>query len=676
MESYGFGGKTFRFEADATGKAVVHRMAGQFTADYYEEGTFGKVTGEIHEQFDTYNNIYLVVVDSGYLIDGAPGVATVGSGHDSGIAAITGDLSFLVAAHELGHTFGLYHDFRNDNYIMSYGFKFRPTLSKCTAELLVVHPYFNPVSQGQRSRNTSVKMLSLPSLVSSPNVIRLRFKVTDPDGLHQARLLTPDVIVAGEITGGFLACKRLNGVSSSVEFVTAALTPQNKSVSLRIIDVHGNISESQSYPIDVTSLLSPPEVVSIPDANLAAVVRETLGLSPGVPLTSHAMLGLQGLGAGSHQITNLTGLEHAHSLTWLNLTDNSLSDISALSGLTQLTTLYLSGTSLSDISALSGLTQLTELYLRNNTLSDISALSGLTKLTELNLGHNSLSDISALSGLTQLTWLFHGNTSLSDISALSGLTQLTELNLDNNALSDISALSGLTQLRTLYLSGNSLSDISALSGLTQLKDLRLHNTSLSDISALSGLTKLTWLFLGSNSLSDISALSGLTQLTGLDLGNNSISDVSPLLGLDLTGFPWTSTGLYLSGNPLSYASINTHLPAMQAKGIEIAFNPRTPTTLVKISGDGQQAAVNTSLPHPFVVEVRDQYNRAFSGVPVTFTVTAGGGTLSVTSTTTDANGRAQAHLTLGPSCGYGYHLCRCRSDFATCVFYCDSDPAE
>ena len=67
----------------------------------------------------------------------------------------------------------------------------------------------------------------------------------------------------------------------------------------------------------------------------------------------------------------------------------------------------------------------------------------------------------------------------------------------------------------------------------------------------------------------------------------------------------------------------------------------------KISGDGQQAAVNTPLLHPFVVEVRDQHNRLFSGVPVTFTITAGGGTLSVTSTTTDANGRAQSTLTLG-----------------------------
>ena len=149
----------------------------------------------------------------------------------------------------------------------------------------------------------------------------------------------------------------------------------------------------------------------------------------------------------------------------------------------------------------------------------------------------------------------------------------------------------------------------------------------------------------------MSALAGLTQLTSLYLWNTSISDVSPLLGLNLTGTQWDSTGLYLQGNPLSYASINTYIPAIQAKGIEVRFDNRTPTTLVKISGAEQQATVNAALPHPFVVEVRDERNRAFSGVPVTFVVTAGGGTLSVTNTTTDESGRAESTLTLGPNPG-------------------------
>ena len=209
------------------------------------------------------------------------------------------------------------------------------------------------------------------------------------------------------------------------------------------------------------------------------------------------------------------------------------------------------------------------------------------------------------------------------------MTQLTYLYLNNNAISDVSALAGLTQLTVLNLWGNSLSDVSPLAELTQLTRLNLYNTSISDVSALAG----------------------LTQLTRLYLINNAISDVSPLLGLNLTGTSWDSTGLHLERNPLSYVSINTHIPAMQAKGIEVKFDNRTPTKLGKISGAEQQATVNAALPHPFVVEVRDERNRVFSGVPVTFVVTAGGGTLSATRTTTDENGRAESTLTLGPNPG-------------------------
>ena len=722
MEYHGFGRKTFRIETDATGKAVVHHVAGQFTAEYYERGTFGKVHGEIEEQFDTQKNIYLVVVDSGYLIGGAPGTATLGSGA-GGVAMINniGNLAGYVylASHELRHTFGLSHNFSMDPRGFALG------ISKCTAELLDVHRYFNASRQGQDFlRNTTIEMLP-PSLAPPPNTSRLRFEVTDPDGLHQAQLLTPEVSVAGGLTGGFIACKRLNGTSSTVEFVTTALTPKSDFVYLRIIDVHGNISRSQSYPIDVTSLLPPLQVVSIPDANLAAAVRETIGRS----LTTHTMLHLIELNASNRQITDLTGLEQAHTLRTLSLggkrvvgergyvNSNAVSDISPLAGLTRLTELWLDNTSISDVSALAGLTQLRTLNLDNTSISDVSALSGLTQLRTLNLNNTSISDVSALAGLTQLRTLNLDNTSISDVSALSGLTQLRTLNLsntsisdisalaeltrlqrldlyntsisdvsalaeltrlqrlylyntsisdvsalaeltqltglglDNTSISDVSALAGLTQLTSLYLSYTSISDVSALAGLTQLTSLYLSNTSISDISALAGLTQLTRLNLYNTSISDVSALAGLTQLTRLYLINNAISDVSPLLGLNLTGTSWDSTGLHLERNPLSYVSINTHIPAMQAKGIEVKFDNRTPTKLGKISGAEQQATVNAALPHPFVVEVRDERNRVFSGVPVTFVVTAGGGTLSATRTTTDENGRAESTLTLGPNPG-------------------------
>ena len=390
MERHGFGRKTFRIETDATGKAVVHHVAGQFAAAYYEGGTIGKVLGEINEQFDIQKNIYLAVVDSGYLINGVSGKATLGSGA-GGVAVINNirNLAYYVyvASHELRHTFGLTHDFRID----SRGFT--PEISKCTAEFLDVHRYFNASRQGQNFlRNTTIEMLP-PSLASPPNAIRFRFEVTDADGLHQAQLLTNEVGLAGGRAGGFIACKRLNGTSSTVEFVITVLTPKNNVVYLRVIDVHGNISRSRDYPIDVTSLLPPPEVVSIPDANLATAVRETLRLSPGVALTTHTMLNLRGLYVPNRQITDLTGLEHAHHLTRLNLggkwvsgryvNSNEVSNFAPLLGLTQLTTLNLGG--ISDVSALTGLTQLMTLHLNNNAISDVSALAGLTQLTNLNL---------------------------------------------------------------------------------------------------------------------------------------------------------------------------------------------------------------------------------------------------------------------------------------------------
>ena len=221
------------------------------------------------------------------------------------------------------------------------------------------------------------------------------------------------------------------------------------------------------------------------------------------------------------------------------------------------------------------------------------------------------------------------------------MTTLTHFSQGHAKISNLTGLEGATNLRWLYLWGNNVSDISAVSGLTNLRELNVDNNSISDISAVSGLTNLTYLSLWGNSVSDISSVAGLTNLARLNLNNNAISDVSPLLGLNLTGTSWDSIGLYLERNPLSYVSINTHIPAIQAKGVEVKFDSRTATTLLNISG------VITASDNVLTVEVRDSNGRIFEGVPVTFAVISGGGTLSVTNTTTDKKGRAQSTLTLG-----------------------------
>ena len=76
-----------------------------------------------------------------------------------------------------------------------------------------------------------------------------------------------------------------------------------------------------------------------------------------------------------------------------------------------------------------------------------------------------------------------------------------------------------------------------------------------------------------------------------------------------------------------------------------------PQTLTKVSGNGQEGQVGEPLAKPFVVSVLDQDGSAFAGAVVTFSVTAGGGTLSAATVTTDANGRATTRLTLGSDAG-------------------------
>ena len=272
------------------------------------------------------------------------------------------------------------------------------------------------------------------------------------------------------------------------------------------------------------------------------------------------------------------------------------------------------------------MSELTRLVAPNASISNLAGLELATNLTELSLSGNSISELSALSGLTNLTLLGLDNNSISELSALSRLTNLVGLALNDNSISELPALSGLTNLIGLDLSGNTVSNITSLGGLTQLRVLCLRNNSISELSALSGLTNLIRLRLGNNSISDLSAL---VTNTGLKRG----------------------TSVNVSENPLSFVSINTHIPDLQERNVEITYDNRTPQSIRIVSGGDQEGNAGGALASPFVVEVRDGDSVAFEGVPVTFTVTSGGGTLSTASVTTDSNGRAESTLTLGSDAG-------------------------
>ena len=215
MERYNLGRKTFTFETDANGKAVVHHVDGQFTDSYYRQDTFHKVWEEIREQFYTPQNIYFIAIDIGSerVGRGYNEVCGVGDSHGASgghvLIPASGDcFNLKTAAHELGHAFGLQHDFRNDTYIMSFG-RDPNKLSECASEWLTAHRYFN-TGQSYPHFDNPTKFQMLSPFASPPYAIGLRFEVTDPDGVHQAQLLTPATIRRqGLWKSKLLSCKRL-----------------------------------------------------------------------------------------------------------------------------------------------------------------------------------------------------------------------------------------------------------------------------------------------------------------------------------------------------------------------------------------------------------------------------------------------------------------------------------
>jgi len=342
--------------------------------------------------------------------------------------------------------------------------------------------------------------------------------------------------------------------------------------------------------------------VNFPDPAMEAQIRSRLNQPTGPLLAEDVatITQIQGLGAG---ITDLTGLECATGLTYVDLRNNTITDvtplanatlveslfldtvsasapkitdISALSGMTQLTRLALTGhdvtdlspiagatgmtilgllgTDVEDLSPLAGMTQLTVLDLRNTFVNDLSPIAGATGMTQLFLdtvkaGVPKVTDISPLSGMTGLTRLAFNGHEVVDLSPIAGATGITQLGFNSNAVTDLSPLSGMTQLVVLDARSNFVSDLSPLANATGLSQLFLDSSKpgpkVTDLSPLSGLTSLTWLFLGGQDVTDLSPITGAVNLSRLALIGNEVSDLSPLSGLTQLTF------LDLRSNPVS-----------------------------------------------------------------------------------------------------------------------------
>ena len=283
MRANGYGDMTFRFETDAGGNPMVHRVDGQYSDSHYRDNVSGTVLDEVEQAFDLSANVYFILIDLIRPGD-VPGVG--GGGRNGGYGLVPSESPWTLAAHELGHAFGLWHNFNNNAYIMSYGGGRRwDLLSACHAEFLSVHPYFNPSIPDGDTPPPTVELISSPLYPAGSKNVSVRFRASDPDGLHQVTLF---VSTRGPhpAAGSFevKACRGLNGERDAVvqfnydgvipsDGKTSLLNLDDYWISLEAVDIFGNVGRTT---LEVTCGNCPITLAKISGDNQQGVSGEAL----------------------------------------------------------------------------------------------------------------------------------------------------------------------------------------------------------------------------------------------------------------------------------------------------------------------------------------------------------------------------------------------------------------
>ncbi len=649
MEAHGYGNLTFRFETDAQGEPVVHRVDGKHPSSYYTE----EPLDEISEVFDLHRNVYFIIAenDQGWIGVGSRlgkngGYAVL----DESYAATGFEFFTAVTAHELGHAFGLWHDFRDDRYIMSYGWP-QDRLSASAAEFLSVHPYFNPTIPIREGPPPSVELISPTRYPAGSQSVFIQLKVSDSTGIHQVCLQT---IAFTGLSYEVTACRSLSGKTDAVvEFEYDGVIPSSSwdrygpltslsnptRIQIMAVDTDGNArgttdNDEQGWTYSLAEV-SPYEI-----ATLEAYSRSvhSLAFSPEGALLAF----LQGTTVRLWDVATqkqVATLDHGQAVAFSR--DGTLAI-----GAQNYTTLW---------------------NVANGKKKKIATLDGGV-FTALTFSANG----ALLAAATESTVRLWDVATRKEVAALD-MVWVTSLAFspDGTTLAFVSGHPDptirlwdvATQKQVATLDHGRLpwptSVVFSPDGTTLASGhTAWHRTvALWDVQTREQVAVLERK--GSGEVTSLAfSPDGTTLASAGGFANNTVRlwDVQTRREIEAFGHtdPFYSVafspdGLLAAGS--EEVIILYDVSEWAGEGTITTVEQAMPHTLTIVSGDGQEGTVGEPLAKPFVVSVLDQEGAAFAGAVVSFSVSAGGGTLSSATATTDANGRARTTLTLGPEPG-------------------------
>ena len=655
MQAHGQGSRTFRFETDTRGEPMVHRVDGQYPDSHYLDNTSATVLEEVEQAFDRDVNIYLIVVDNSINAIGTGGGRRAGGTggnreKNGGYGLVHGGFSFHTAAHELGHGFGLQHDFSNDAYIMSYGGGQRRSLSACHAEFLAVHPYFNPnipisgeSESGFRELREGVtggpfELMSTLEYPAGSKRVSIQLKVSDSDGLHQVILFVKTR--EPHFASGSLEVKACHGLADEtdafVQFDYDGVIPSDSSTNLSnpirhsiyvlAVDTDGNVRGAFFTLIEISS-------------QLIATLKQTDGISS----VAFSPDGATIASASQGSIVNLWDVATRTNIATLH---GSWSVAFSPDG-----SILASGTKMWDVATRE---HITTLLRSGHRVRSIAFSPDGTILASGASGSDDntieLWDVRTKHHIATLGrhggWVFSiafspdGRTLASGGSG-DGAIKLWDVATRTNIATLAESHIGDVQSVAFSLDGTILASGSGSGRSDQLLNLWDVATK-QHIAALGGDTYVAF------------SPDGTTLASGGRDGAINLWDVATREHVaTLAGHTRGVQSIAFSPDGAILAS-GSEDRTIKLWDMSEWIRPR-PQTLEKISGDSQQGTSGAELVNPLVVEVRDQNGNVLAGVSVMFNVTAGAGKLNekftVENITTDANGRAQSTLTLGPNPG-------------------------